>query len=574
MIAQGELEKYSIRIVAYVAMCLLFYSPIDAQKILGYGPEELTASIHYNEFLYGIYKNYYKKLPEYPVKGVYSPTGYSSSALSITPGVGECNYIYIPTHGALLPGHQYRISLTVKVGKSYEQMPYFQEHLGIALSSDLFKNNYFGLWSKHFVPLGMLKSEELVSVDFVFRPLCTSKYLVLGVFQGLTMDKLESFAEQYGFELHNLLVEQYDDPNADFVYMCDAFEEERLKKLFTTGYDTDTVYFDSGSSAIKEKYLSVLDSVPSKLRTKQDLITLYAYTDVAGSENDSLGAARNATVREALLLRGIDSARILMVNYGESQASARISQEDRRVEIDINRGKLFQKYYTEALQAAAREDYRGAQARMTHWIKMVPPENAIYALFDCWGEGEKAIIFKRDLAKNIKSRYYYKDNALKFLLDSLYCEDQKGRTLSMSLGSNRLPDYSNNCNPGFDSLHEANHHSIVDGLYASYGFPTVADVGERGNKVLPYMILHTTDTIFQNRYLPIVQKACEEQLISWEFYAMLYDKINIVRNGHQRYGTQYILEKGRVLSGLFPFEEEEKTAEYRKQVGLVPLSDF
>jgi hypothetical protein len=567
-------DKYSFRILVYVAIGLLFLTPADAQKILGYGPEELTASIHYNEFLYGIYKNYYQKLPDYPVKGVYSPTGYSSSALSIAPGVGECNYIYIPTHGALLPGHQYRISLTVKVGKAYEQMPYFQEHLGIALSSDLFKKNYFGLWSKHFVPLGMLKTEELVSVDFIFRPLCTSKYLVLGVFQGSEMDHLIGFAEQYGFELHHLLVEKYDDPHADFVYMCDVFEEERLEKLFSTGYDTDTVYFDSGSSEIQDKYLSVLDSVPSKLRTKQDLVTLYAYTDIAGSENDSLGAARNAAVREALLWRGLDSARILMVNYGESKASARISQEDRRVEIDINRGKLFQKYYTEALQAAAREDYRGAQARMTHWIKMVPPENAIYALFDCWGQGEKANIFKGDLAKSIRSRHYYKGKDLKFTFDSLFCEDQKGRTLSMYLRSNRLPDFSNNCTHESDSLHEANHHSIVDRLYAAYGFPPVADVGERGNKVLPYMILHTTDTLFQNRYLPLIQKACEEQLISWEYYAMLFDKINIIRNGHQRYGTQYVLEEGRVLSGLYPFEEEDKVAEYRKQVGLVPLSDF
>lgn len=55
---------------------------------------------------------------------------------------------------------------------------------------------------------------------------------------------------------------------------------------------------------------------------------------------------------------------------------------------------------------------------------------------------------------------------------------------------------------------------------------------------------------------------------------MLYDKINIIRNGHQRYGTQYVLDKARVISGLYPFEEEDKVAEYRKQVGLMPLSDF
>ena len=217
MIKPNVLENYYKHLLVCIGLCFFLTPQVDAQKILGYGPEELTASIHYNEFLYGIYKNYYKKLPEYPVKGVYSPTGYSSSALSISPGVGVCNYIYIPTNGVLLPGHQYRISLTVKVGKAYEQMPYFQKHLGIALSSELFEN-YFGLWSKHFVPLGIINTEELVTVDFIFRPLCTSKYLLLGVFQGPVMDHLIGFAEQYGFELHNLLVEQYDDPNADFVY--------------------------------------------------------------------------------------------------------------------------------------------------------------------------------------------------------------------------------------------------------------------------------------------------------------------------------------------------------------------
>jgi len=139
---------------------------------------------------------------------------------------------------------------------------------------------------------------------------------------------------------------------------------------------------------------------------------------------------------------------------------------------------------------------------------------------------------------------------------------------------NHLPDFSGNCNYDIDSLLSVNHDSIVDRIYATYGFPTIADVGERGNKVLPYLILHVRDTSFQKRYLPIIQKACEEQLISWEYFAMLYDRINITRNGHQRYGTQWILDKNRTLSGLYPFEEEDMVAEYRKQVGLVPLSDF
>jgi hypothetical protein len=211
---------------------------------------------------------------------------------------------------------------------------------------------------------------------------------------------------------------------------------------------------------------------------------------------------------------------------------------------------------------------------MAYWIKMVPPENAIYALFDCWGEGESERLFRRDLVKNLRSRFYYKGKDLKFILDSLSCEDQKGRTLPMYLPINHLPDFMDTCNYSMDTLHDINHHSIVDRIYAEYGFPTVEAVGERGNQVLPYMILHTRDTSFQKRYLPIVQKACEEQLISWENYAMLYDKINIIRNGHQRYGTQWVLNTHDGPPRMFPFEDEDMVAEYRKQVGLVPLSDF
>jgi hypothetical protein len=356
--------------------------------------------------------------------------------------------------------------------------------------------------------------------------------------------------------------------------MCDAFEEKRLEKIYSTGYDTDTVYFESGSAEVIPGYLSVLDSIPSKLRTKQDLVTLYGYTDKNGSDNDALGAARNATVRRELVARGIDTARILTINYGESKAANRVSQDDRRVEIDVNLGKLYQKYYTEALKSATSGNYKLAKINIEKWAKMVPPENAIYALFDCWGENEEAIDFKNNLLKSIKSRLYYKGNDLKFTLDSLSCEDQKGRALQMLLSKNRLPTFSFHCNYDVDSMRNESNKNMVDQIYSKYGFPTVKEFGERGNQVLPYMIIHANDTIFQNRYLPIVKKACEEQIIDWENYALLYDKINIIRNGHQRYGTQWKTDQKGKLEGLIPLEDESMVAEYRKQVGLVPLSDF
>jgi hypothetical protein len=452
-------------------------------------------------------------------------------------------------------------------------MPYFQENFGVSLTSSLL-DNHFGLWAKQYESLHISNVEKPVTTSFIFRPLCTSKYVVVGVFQGEEMDKQDCFGCSYGFELYDLKVEKHHDPQADFVYLCDAFEDQRLERKFMSGFDIDTVYFKSRGADINNESELVLDAIPGKLRTKQDLVSLYAYTDKEGIENDSLGAARNASVRQALISRGVDSIRIRMVNYGETRALAQVNAIDRRVEIQVNSGKLYQLFYTEAIQAATRDAYNEARANLMFWSTVVPPKNAIYALFDCWGKGNKEKAFRNDLLYLVRSRAYPKGDELKFTFDSLYCEDQKGRTLSMYVSMNHLPDFPSPCQSNFNVLNISDQGMMIDSIYAVHGFPSVEKVGQRGNKVLPYMIIHASDTVFQNKYLPILKKACEEERISWEFYAMLYDKINVARNGKQRYGTQWAIDENGVLGGMIPFEDEVKVHEYRKQVGLVPLSDF
>lgn len=566
-------EKYISCLISYSVLWLSLLPIGSSQEVLKYGPGAITAGVHYNGFLYDVHKTLYSNLPEYPVKGAYSPSHYANTALGIPPGTGACNYIYIPTKGALIPGHQYTIKLTVSLAGAYNQVPYFQSNFGIGLTSELFEN-YFGLWRIPFVPLNIQTTEKPVTVEFTFRPLCDSKYLVLGVFQGVDMDSQDCFACQYSFELYNLTTVENKDSKADFVYLCDAFEEEKAKKHNSTGYDIDTVYFESGSAEIFEGYNTLLDSIPYKLRTKQDLIILCAYTDNEGIDNEALGAARNIAVVKTLIERGVDSTRILLVNYGETKASNKILKEDRRVEIYTNRGKLYQKYYTEALQAAARGEYGVAKINIVKWAKIVPPDIAIYALFDCWGDGPNLDMFKLDILKAVRTRSYPAGKEMKFFFDSLYCEDQRGRTLSVYLRLNYLPDFHNTCDKNFNSFTDFPNPAIIDRIYSEHGFPTVEEVGSRGNQALPYMILHVTDTMFQNRYLPLIKKACEDQVISWEYYAMLYDKISIVSNGRQRYGTQWIIDQDGVLTGLYPFENLDMVPEYRKQVGLAPLSDF
>ncbi|MFM2392224.1 MAG: hypothetical protein RLZZ546_201, partial [Bacteroidota bacterium] len=64
-----------------------------------------------------------------------------------------------------------------------------------------------------------------------------------------------------------------------------------------------------------------------------------------------------------------------------------------------------------------------------------------------------------------------------------------------------------------------------------------------------------------------------ETMLSWEFYAMLYDKISVRNNGYQRYGTQYEVDQDNKIKGLYPLENAKKVNEWRKQVGLSSLSD-
>ncbi len=556
----------------YILMVIFLPININAQVLIRYNKDFPGSAVHYNQFLEGIFQEKFDKRPKFPAIGDYSPSKYSLQGVKV--GTGVCNYIYIPTNNQLEPGHQYHISLTIKIAEAYKYQFYYQDNFGIALTSNLF-DNHFGLWSKHFIPIGLQAIEELVTIEFEFRPLCSSNYILLGVFQGDNMDEKSCFACPYEFELHSLEIKKSIDPNTEFYYICDGFIEDKLNKKWDTSYSTDTIYFDSGSAELKDEFKQKIDSIPNKLRTKQDLVSLYAFTDQKGSDNEQLGADRNAAVRDALIDRGVNPTRILVTNYGESKSTHFDSRNDRKVEIDVNLGKLHQKIFCEALQAVEDDDFGTAQKKMMNvWLHMVPPNKAIYALFDCWGNSEKSIRFKKSLKKVIKSKFY-NGKKLKFTLDSLYCENLDVNELGGYLAMLHLPTYKNNCNNGdkTDYLKEERHTRFVDQFYAKHGFPSKEEVGVLGNKTLPSIILSSDNMSFLQKYLPLVKTACERKTLSWNFYARLFDKVGVFLNGYQRYGTLMYINNEGLFSPLYPIEDITMLSEYRKQVKLAPYTN-
>ena len=549
-------------------LCLSVFSL--AQEIIRYDEKNPTAKVLKHEFLTN---HYYERnqVLEHPIVGTYSPTSYSSGPRGIEPDRGICNYIYIPTQGKLKPGKQYTLNISIKMDEAYDELGFFQDHFGVALTSYLYDNNYssyWGLWRHSKESLGNLVGDEVLTIRFDFRPLCQSKYFVLGVFKDETMDPLSCFGCEYLFELHNLSISESQYPEQDCLYFCDGFKDPPP----TLTRNEMTVYFDSGSAEINESYNVALDSIPSKLKSPQDLILLSAYTDRSGQDNEALGSARNESVRQALIKRGIASRRIEEINHSDTKSAKQIESTDRKVEIDFGGGKQFKKLYMAALDAAAKEDYPTAhKIMMKEWVGLVPSKKAIYAIYDNWGDSDKALIFKEHLLGAIKSKYYHKQE-LRFSLDSIRCEYLKGRGLIGHLYLNRMPK-GERINFSFKTSYERDSllKKEVDKVYTEIGFPKKGDVGRVANQVLPDIIMTSDDTSYLEKYLPLVLDACEKEELRWRVYAGLYDKILVLKTGYQRYGTKMV-RSGNTMKPEFPFEDESKVDEYRRQVKLAPFT--
>ena len=511
------------------------------------------------------------KILSYPATGSYSPTHYANPPLGIDKNVGACNYLYFPTDGKLMPGKQYNLKLKIKFDESYDGMSFYQDNFGIALTTDLYPNSfpsYWGLWDHTNESLGLFEGGRIIEIEQEFRPLCTSKYIVLGVFRNSEMEHLHCFMCYYPFEVYELSVTESINPNKACKYFGDAFKKEEQKDFTKKEYN---IYFESGSSQISPLYYMLIDSLSNKLKSSNEIVALMGHTDMSGNDNVKLGAARNAVVKSALVRGGVDSSRIKLYNLADNQAADYILNTDRRVELSLVRGEEHRKIYEEALSAIRIKNYPSAHKLLCNsWLEKVPPKKALTAIFDCWADEEREIFLKKELLRRVRSKFYGK-RALNFTLDSLHHEWLKGRGLEAQLSMLRMPTSDHNCSFNTDILRDSLLRNEADKIYLSEGFPQRGKVGPKLSQVLPELILTSDNPVYLATYLPKFKTACELKELEWPYYARLYDKISILKSGLQRYGTQMIWGKTPPVP-LHPFENPELVDEYRRQVKLAPFT--
>ncbi|MFV0437121.1 MAG: OmpA family protein [Desulfopila sp.] len=111
----------------------------------------------------------------------------------------------------------------------------------------------------------------------------------------------------------------------------------REQDVLTATFKSET-FFDTNSASLKAGAYNEIDRVASVLnKYPQTSIQVAGHTDSSGSEqyNMQLSQRRADAVKNALVQRGVDPARIQSYGYGESQPISSSAAMNRRVEITI-----------------------------------------------------------------------------------------------------------------------------------------------------------------------------------------------------------------------------------------------
>src|ERR1051325_6464037 len=108
-----------------------------------------------------------------------------------------------------------------------------------------------------------------------------------------------------------------------------------------------------------------------------------------------------------------------------------------------------------------------------------------------------------------------------------------------------------------------------------YGWPGPELVGQDGSEAA-FMLVQHADLAFQQKMLPLVEKAYRSGGLTGQDYALLMDRVRVGEGKPQVYGTQ--AKRFEEWNGqeptLQPIEDEANVDKRRAEVGLPPLAEY
>jgi hypothetical protein len=122
---------------------------------------------------------------------------------------------------------------------------------------------------------------------------------------------------------------------------------------------------------------------------------------------------------------------------------------------------------------------------------------------------------------------------------------------------------------------DADNQAWFKPIFRNQGFPTVAQVGERGVDEAFYLVQHNPeDSAFQKAMLPALAALAKQDRVPKADLAMLTDRILRSDGKPQVYGTQYLKTMDRPGLRLEPTEDLAHLDERRASMDLMPSADW
>lgn len=121
-------------------------------------------------------------------------------------------------------------------------------------------------------------------------------------------------------------------------------------------------------------------------------------------------------------------------------------------------------------------------------------------------------------------------------------------------------------------LNEENQKELVK-LIREKGWPKRSVVGA-SSAGTAFLVIQHSDLARQQEYLPVIKDLCRTGEAGWQEYALMYDRIQVGLGKPQRYGSQIRYDPVTRKNELSELENPEKVDEWRKELGLQPLSAY
>ena len=499
---------------------------------------------------------------------------------------GCTSYIKTKLNSPLEIGDAYEVSMWVysKTNPAVDTALY--THVGMYLTRhEIFKGSTSNMISTDYFFSGRIIPNKWTQVKWHIRALCSMQYLTIGMFRDSAFQSLyrQIYNPMYFF-IDDVIVRKVNEDSLSTQIhatpYCEYYEKEHKQRVLESITSLD-LRFESNSSTLDKDDAIELDSFyQANLERKGKIFVIIGHTDSETAENIILSKSRAECVSTYLHEKyKINKQSMLAFGLGSSYPIADNATStgrllNRRTTIRTSDLTIPQLFYRKGLEYIDTDSLGKANIQFARWIKMVPLAKRVEMLVDPRLIKLKRSIYWKPLVAEVKKGYsLYPDSKSAFFLDSLYFEDQRYRFYSPHALNGWIEEIDTVVLPVFkfteqqfnqkDSLNFQAIQKYLD----QKGYPEISKVGRRQSRAVGYIILHHFDSLSFERYIPVVKNLCMEGEAEWDMFAKMTDKLCILKDEPQVYGTQYDRDaNGRTI--LYRIDDIEKVNYRRMRIGM------